>query len=104
MLWGVQGLNGMLRNFVFLLRFDKRYIVSVPRNEQVDRAISFLGKLGSLSPLMRNWYLQSRSIKDALSKNVILAPDFLKRRWRITMILDFLICWSSLFGMVKRIC
>lgn len=79
-MWGVQGLNGMLRNFVFLLRFDKRYIVSVPRNEQVDRAISFLGKLGSLSPLMRNWYLQSRSIKDALSKNVILAPDFLKKK------------------------
>ncbi|VXC66745.1 conserved hypothetical protein [Pseudomonas sp. 8Z] len=63
-----------------MLRFDKCCIVNASRNEQVDRAISFLGNLGSLSPLIRNWYLQARSVKDALSKNVVLTPDFLRKK------------------------
>ncbi|MFT0621913.1 Imm52 family immunity protein [Ectopseudomonas guguanensis] len=68
------------KSFVFFLRFDKKRIVSVSRYEQVGRSVEFLQKLGGISPVMSNWYLQARSFKDALSKNVVLAPDFLRKK------------------------
>lgn len=68
------------KSFVFFLRFDKNRIVSVSRCEQVGRSVEFLQKLGGISPVMNNWYLQARSVKDALSKNVVLAPDFLRKK------------------------
>ncbi|WP_165665947.1 Imm52 family immunity protein [Metapseudomonas otitidis] len=65
------------RRFVFILRFNKAKIVSIPRTIQIERSFEFLRALGDISPIMNNWYLKGDSLQDALTKNVTLNPTFL---------------------------
>ncbi|CAI8846138.1 MULTISPECIES: Imm52 family immunity protein [unclassified Pseudomonas] len=58
------------KSFIFTLRFNKQAITSLPLELQIEKAARFLRELGAISPLLANWYLQGKSLKDSLATNV----------------------------------
>lgn len=64
--------------FSFYMRFDKKRIAAVPHAEQVRRSLDFLKRIGTLHPLLSNWFLQGQSLKSALKFNVLEDPSSLR--------------------------
>jgi hypothetical protein len=58
------------KSFIFTFRFNKQAITSLALETQVEKAADFLRQAGAISPLLANWYLQGKSLKDSLSTNV----------------------------------
>jgi len=65
------------RSFVFKMRFNKHAIATVSHEEQLERIRYYLSTLGQLHPLLGKWYLQGASVQDALSNDVLSAPQAL---------------------------
>ncbi|WP_415760212.1 Imm52 family immunity protein [Pseudomonas sp. LT1P18] len=58
------------KSFIFTLRFNKQAITSLPLEKQIEKAAEFLRQAGSISPLLANWHLQGKSLKDSLSTDI----------------------------------
>jgi len=58
------------KSFLFTFRFNKQAITALPLEVQIEKAADFLRQAGAISPLLANWYLQGKSLKDSLSTNV----------------------------------
>lgn len=66
------------RSFYFGLRFNKKKIALVSREEQLARSTVYFNQLGKLHPLLKNWYRGGNSPKEGLRFNVVEHPEYLR--------------------------
>ncbi|WP_165673285.1 Imm52 family immunity protein [Metapseudomonas otitidis] len=67
------------RKFTFHMRFNKNKIESLSLDEHILRTIGFLKAIGSLSPILKNWFLCGNSPEAARHFSVMDNPESLRK-------------------------